>query len=58
MGKTRSKQMQEKEGDYSEDGSTKMGDKFLNVQVGLLKAVFCQEILVTDVGDSNEIRDI
>lgn len=33
MGKTRSKQMQVKEGDYSEDGSSRMGDKFLNVQV-------------------------
>ncbi|XP_053605594.1 probable 2-oxoglutarate dehydrogenase E1 component DHKTD1 homolog, mitochondrial [Plodia interpunctella] len=33
MGKTRSKQLQYKEGHYSRDGSSKMGDKFLNVQI-------------------------
>ncbi|XP_059058511.1 probable 2-oxoglutarate dehydrogenase E1 component DHKTD1 homolog, mitochondrial [Achroia grisella] len=33
MGKTRSKQLQYKEGDYSNDGSSRMGDKFLNVQI-------------------------
>lgn len=33
MGKTRSKQLQIKEGDYSLDGSSGMGDKVLNVQV-------------------------
>lgn len=33
MGKTRSKQLQMKEGDYSLDGSSRMGDKVLNVQV-------------------------
>ncbi|XP_045535331.1 probable 2-oxoglutarate dehydrogenase E1 component DHKTD1 homolog, mitochondrial [Papilio machaon] len=33
MGKTRSKQLKLKEGDYSEDGSSRMGDKVLNVQI-------------------------
>ncbi|CAH2040724.1 unnamed protein product, partial [Iphiclides podalirius] len=33
MGKTRSKQLQLKEGDYSPDGSSRMGDKVLNVQI-------------------------
>lgn len=33
MGKTRSKQLRLKEGDYSEDGKTRMGDKVLNVQI-------------------------
>ncbi|XP_026731669.1 probable 2-oxoglutarate dehydrogenase E1 component DHKTD1 homolog, mitochondrial [Trichoplusia ni] len=33
MGKTRSKQLRLKEGDYSEDGSSTMGDKVLNVQI-------------------------
>lgn len=33
MGKTRSKQLRLKEGDYSVAGSTRMGDKVLNVQV-------------------------
>ncbi|XP_052754549.1 probable 2-oxoglutarate dehydrogenase E1 component DHKTD1 homolog, mitochondrial [Galleria mellonella] len=33
MGKTRSKQLQYRESDYSEDASSSMGDKFLNVQV-------------------------
>ncbi|XP_073952200.1 probable 2-oxoadipate dehydrogenase complex component E1 homolog [Choristoneura fumiferana] len=33
MGKTRSRQLQLKEGDYSTDGSSKMGDKVLNVQI-------------------------
>ncbi|CAK1579593.1 unnamed protein product [Parnassius mnemosyne] len=33
MGKTRSKQLKLKEGDYSLDGSSRMGDKVLNVQV-------------------------
>ncbi|GBP95584.1 Probable 2-oxoglutarate dehydrogenase E1 component DHKTD1 homolog, mitochondrial [Eumeta japonica] len=33
MGKTRSKQMYLKEGDYSPDGSSRMGDKVLNVQI-------------------------
>ncbi|CAH0399251.1 unnamed protein product [Chilo suppressalis] len=33
MGKTRSKQLQLKEGDYSIDGSSQMGDKVINVQI-------------------------
>ena len=33
MGKTRSKQLTLKEGDYSEDRLSKFGDKVLNVQV-------------------------
>ncbi|CAG9787105.1 unnamed protein product [Diatraea saccharalis] len=33
MGKTRAKQMQLKEGDYCKDGSSRMGDKALNVQI-------------------------
>ncbi|KAL4716322.1 hypothetical protein ACJJTC_014802 [Scirpophaga incertulas] len=33
MGKTRSKQLKLREGEYSADGSTKMGDKLLNVQI-------------------------
>ncbi|XP_075976075.1 putative 2-oxoadipate dehydrogenase complex component E1 homolog [Anticarsia gemmatalis] len=33
MGKARSKQLRLKEGDYSLDGSSRMGDKVLNVQV-------------------------
>ncbi|XP_061705247.1 probable 2-oxoglutarate dehydrogenase E1 component DHKTD1 homolog, mitochondrial [Cydia pomonella] len=33
MGKARSKQLQLKEGDYSTDGSSKMGDKVLNLQI-------------------------
>ncbi|CAH0723581.1 unnamed protein product, partial [Brenthis ino] len=33
MGKTRSKQLSLKEGDYSSDGSSKFGDKVLNVQI-------------------------
>ncbi|KAG6444980.1 hypothetical protein O3G_MSEX003656 [Manduca sexta] len=33
MGKARSKQLQLKEGDYSLDGSSRMGDKVLNVQI-------------------------
>ncbi|XP_063893768.1 probable 2-oxoglutarate dehydrogenase E1 component DHKTD1 homolog, mitochondrial [Helicoverpa armigera] len=33
MGKTRSKQLRLKEGDYSEDGSSRLGDKVLNVQI-------------------------
>ncbi|XP_050562877.1 probable 2-oxoglutarate dehydrogenase E1 component DHKTD1 homolog, mitochondrial [Spodoptera frugiperda] len=33
MGKARSKQLQLKEGDYSEDGSSRQGDKVLNLQV-------------------------
>lgn len=33
MGKTRSKQLRLKEGDYSKDGSSRMGDKVLNVQI-------------------------
>ncbi|CAG9135979.1 unnamed protein product [Plutella xylostella] len=32
MGKTRAKQLQIKEGDYSPDGSSRMGDKIVNVQ--------------------------
>ncbi|KAG7309744.1 hypothetical protein JYU34_004243 [Plutella xylostella] len=33
MGKTRAKQLQIKEGDYSPDGSSRMGDKIVNVQI-------------------------
>ncbi|KAF9405803.1 hypothetical protein HW555_013606 [Spodoptera exigua] len=33
MGKARSKQLQLKEGDYSENGSSRQGDKVLNLQV-------------------------
>ncbi|XP_072949969.1 probable 2-oxoadipate dehydrogenase complex component E1 homolog [Epargyreus clarus] len=33
MGKTRSKQLQLKEGDYSPDGSSRMGDKVINLQI-------------------------
>ncbi|XP_013188189.2 probable 2-oxoglutarate dehydrogenase E1 component DHKTD1 homolog, mitochondrial [Amyelois transitella] len=33
MGKTRSKQLQYREGHYSENKTSKMGDKFLNVQI-------------------------
>lgn len=33
MGKTRSKQLQLREGDYSANGHSRFGDKVLNVQV-------------------------
>lgn len=33
MGKARSKQLQLKEGDYSLDGNSRMGDKVLNIQI-------------------------
>ncbi|CAH2085300.1 unnamed protein product [Euphydryas editha] len=33
MGKTRSKQLQLREGDYSPDGTSRFGDKVLNVQI-------------------------